>query len=57
MFGLHVWMDYAWLGAMAYLVSKGSSVLGSKYYKMLMLGLAGVIAYYGAQFVAGGLSP
>jgi len=57
LFGLHVWMDYAWLGATAYLASKGSSVLGSKYYKILMLALAGVLAYYGAQFLAGGLSP
>ncbi|MEM2139671.1 MAG: LysE family transporter [Nitrososphaera sp.] len=57
LFGLHVWMDYAWLGATAYLASKGSSVLGSKYYKIMMLALAGVLAYYGAQFLAGGLRP
>lgn len=57
LFGLHVWMDYAWLGATAYLASKGSSVLGSKYYKILMLGLAGVLGFYGAQFLASGLSP
>lgn len=55
LFGMHVWMDYAWLAATAYLASKGSSVLGSKYYKMLMLGLAGVLVYYGAQFLASGL--
>lgn len=55
LFGMHVWMDYAWLAATAYLASKGSSVLGSKYYKILMLGLAGVLAYYGAQFLASGL--
>lgn len=57
LFGLHVWMDYAWLGATAYLASKGSSVLGSKYYKIMMLALAGVLAYYGARFLAGGLRP
>jgi len=33
LFGLHVWMDYAWLAATAYIASKGSSsILGSKYY-------------------------
>jgi threonine/homoserine/homoserine lactone efflux protein len=56
LFGLHVWMDYAWLGATAYLASKGSSVIGSKYYKIMMLALAGVLAYYGAQFLVSGLS-
>lgn len=55
LFGLHIWMDYAWLAGTAYLASKGSSVLGSKYYRLLMLALAGVLAYYGAQFLAGGL--
>ena len=55
LFGMHVWMDYAWLSATAYLASKGSSVLGSKYYKILMVGLAGVLAYYGVQFLTSGL--
>lgn len=56
LFGMHVWMDYAWLGATAYLASRGRSVMGSKYYKMMMLALAGVLVYYGAQFLASGLS-
>jgi threonine/homoserine/homoserine lactone efflux protein len=56
LFGLHVWMDYAWLAATAYLASKGNSVLGSKYYKVLMLALASVLAYYGMQFLTSGLA-
>ncbi len=56
LFGLHVWMDYAWLGATAYLASKGSSVIGSRYYKIMMLALAGVLVYYGVQFLASGLA-
>ena len=48
-------MDYAWLAGTAYLASKGSSVLKSKYYKMLLLALAGILVYYGIQFVASGL--
>lgn len=56
LFGMHVWMDYAWLAATTYPASKGCSVLGSKYYKILMLGLDGVLVYYGTQFIASGLS-
>lgn len=56
LFGTHVWMDYAWLAATAYLASKGSSVLKSKYYRALMLGLSGLLLYYGAQFLAGGMT-
>jgi hypothetical protein len=55
LFGLHIWMDYAWLAA-AYLAPKGNSVLGSKYYKVLMLALASVLAYYGMQFLTSGLA-
>lgn len=55
LFALHVWMDYAWLAATAYLASKGSSVLKSKYYKILLLALSGVLAYYGVQFLASGI--
>ncbi|UVS69494.1 LysE family transporter [Nitrososphaera viennensis] len=55
LFGMHVWMDYAWLAATAYLASKGSSVLKSKYYRVLMLGLTGLLLYYGAQFLTSGI--
>jgi threonine/homoserine/homoserine lactone efflux protein len=55
LFALHVWMDYAWLATTAYLASKGSSALKSKYYKVLLLALAGVLVYYGAQFLMNGI--
>ena len=55
LFGAHVWMDYAWLAGTAYLASKGSSVLKSKYYGLLMIVLCGVLLYYGMQFMLGGL--
>lgn len=55
LFALHVWMDYAWLAATAHLASKGSSVLKSRYYKMLLLALAAALAYYGVQFIASGI--
>lgn len=56
LFGTHVWMDYAWLAATAYLASKGGSVLKSKYYRILMLGLASLLLYYGAQFLVNGIT-
>lgn len=51
LFGLHIWMDYAWLAGTAYLASKGSSMLKSKYYPILLVGLAAVLAYYGISFI------
>jgi threonine/homoserine/homoserine lactone efflux protein len=51
LFALHIWMDYAWLTCTAYLASKGSSVLKSKYYSLLLVGLTAVLTYYGVLFV------
>lgn len=51
LFALHIWMDYAWLAGTAYLASKGSSVLKSKYYPLLVIGLAILLAYYGILFI------
>jgi threonine/homoserine/homoserine lactone efflux protein len=51
LFALHIWMDYAWLAGTAYLASKGSSVIKSKYYPVLLAGLAAVLAYYGIAFI------
>jgi threonine/homoserine/homoserine lactone efflux protein len=55
LFGLHIWMDYAWLAGTAYLASKGSSVVKSKYYPLLLLGLAAVLLYYGVYFTLTGI--
>lgn len=51
LFALHVWMDYAWLAGTAYLASRGAFFLNSKYYRLLLLGLAAVLMYYGIRFV------
>src|ERR671915_1580015 len=51
LFALHIWMDYAWLAGTAYLASKGTFLLESKYYRFLLLGLAAVLMYYGISFV------
>jgi threonine/homoserine/homoserine lactone efflux protein len=51
LFVLHIWMDYAWLTSTAYLASKGTVLLTSKYYPILLLGLTSVLIYYGMNFV------
>jgi threonine/homoserine/homoserine lactone efflux protein len=51
LFALHIWMDYVWLAGTAYFASKGAILLKSKYYPVLLLGLAVVLMYYGTSFV------
>ena len=51
LFGLHIWIDYAWLTGTAYLASKGSSILKSKYYSLLVIVLSVVLAYYGVSYI------
>jgi threonine/homoserine/homoserine lactone efflux protein len=50
-FAFHIWMDYAWLTATAYLSLRGSSFLNSKYYLLLAIGLILVLVYYGTSFI------
>jgi threonine/homoserine/homoserine lactone efflux protein len=54
LFVFHIWMDYAWLGSTAYLASRGSRLLKSKYYPLLIAALSAVLVYYGISFVIQG---
>ncbi len=56
LFGLHIWMDFVWLIASAYLSSRGGSALNSKYYFVLLLCLTGVLVYFGLRFIFDSLS-
>ena len=51
MFGLHIWMDFAWLGGISFLASKSVKILSSKNYKILMIGLSGMLIYFGITFL------
>ena len=51
LFALHIWMDYAWLAFTAYLASKGSLLLKSKFYQVFLFGLAMVLIYYGISYI------
>jgi threonine/homoserine/homoserine lactone efflux protein len=50
MFLAHVWMDYAWLTGTAWLTHKGTRLVGTKGYKVLMLVFAFALIYYGLTF-------
>ena len=50
-FGLHIWMDFAWLGAVAFLAAKSSKILSNRNYKMLIIGLSMVLVYFGIMFL------
>ncbi len=51
MFGLHIWMDYAWLSSTSYLAMKFRRVLSNKNFKFLMIGLSAALVYFGISFL------
>lgn len=51
LFGLHIWMDFAWLGIISFLASKSSKILSNKNYKVLMVSLSLVLVYFGIVFL------
>ncbi|MFX1475662.1 MAG: LysE family transporter [Promethearchaeota archaeon] len=50
MFAAHIWMDYAWLTGTAWLANKGTNLVGSKGYTVLMLVFAAFLIYFGLSF-------
>ncbi len=50
MFAAHIWMDYAWLTGTAWLANKGTNLMGSKGYTVLMLAFAVFLIYFGLSF-------
>ncbi len=51
LFILHIWMDFAWLGAISYLASKSSKILSNKNYKIIIIGLSIMLVYFGITFL------
>ncbi len=51
LFLLHIWMDFAWLGAVAYLAKKSSKILSNRNYKIMMIGLSASLIYFGITFL------
>jgi threonine/homoserine/homoserine lactone efflux protein len=51
MYVSHVWLDYAFLSSLAYFAKKGKTIVGSKYYKLVLIAFGLILVYYGLSFV------
>jgi threonine/homoserine/homoserine lactone efflux protein len=51
LFLFHIWMDFAWLGAVAFLAKKSSKILSNKNYKIMMICLSISLVYFGISFL------
>ncbi|HUK26837.1 MAG TPA: LysE family transporter [Candidatus Acidoferrales bacterium] len=51
MYVFHVWMDYAYLTTIAHLGQKGKRVVGSRYYRLVLVAFGLVLIYYGSTFI------
>lgn len=51
MFGLHIWMDYAWLVAVSTLSSSSRRFLSNKAFKAAIVGINVMLIYLGVTFV------
>jgi threonine/homoserine/homoserine lactone efflux protein len=51
MYVSHVWMDYAYLTAIAHLGKRGSTIIGSRYYKLVIIAFGVILIYYGSTFI------
>ncbi|HKM75671.1 MAG TPA: LysE family transporter [Candidatus Bathyarchaeia archaeon] len=47
----HVWMDYAFLTALAHFGKKGKAFLGSRYYRLILFAFGIILVYYGVTFL------
>ncbi len=52
MYICHVWMDYAWLTATAYLARMGTNVAGYRWYRIILALFGGILIYFGLTFLA-----
>ena len=51
LFGGHIWMDFVWLGFVAFSASKAGNILSNQNYRILMIALSSVLIYFGISFV------
>ncbi len=50
-FVLHIWMDFVWLGATAFLISKSKKIISNTNYKIIVLALSVILIYFGITFL------
>lgn len=51
MFGIHIWMDFAWLAVVACLASRGRRAMPDRFMRTMMIGLGAVMVYFGVAFL------
>ena len=51
MFGLHIWMDYAWLGTTAHLSGRAMRFLSGRNHRFFIIGISAVLVYFGFSFL------
>jgi len=51
MYVSHVWMDYAYLTAIAHLGKKSRKIIGSRYYKLALVAFGLALIYFGSTFI------
>jgi len=51
MYAAHVWMDYAYLTTIAHLGNRGRAIIGSRYYKFVLIAFGLILIYYGSTFI------
>ena len=56
LFSFHIWMDYVWLILTSYLISKGVSIIKTRYYYFLLVVLNIILAFFGVYMVISGIS-
>jgi threonine/homoserine/homoserine lactone efflux protein len=53
MYLAHVWMDYAFLTGIAHLAKKGRNIIGSHYYRIVLVAFGLMLIGYGFEFLVG----
>lgn len=56
MYLAHVWMDYAWLAAVAHLSKVGFDIIGARGYRALTVVFGGLLIYFGSRFLMSALA-
>lgn len=51
MFAIHIWMDFAWLGFVSMMSSKGTKLLSARSYKIFVIIINGIMIYFGVSFL------
>jgi threonine/homoserine/homoserine lactone efflux protein len=50
-FFFHIWMDYAWLSITSFIISKGTLILQTRFYNVLLLILSVLLTLYGLYII------